>query len=824
MFKIHEDSWYSVNDNFCLNDLFTYRKIKTNKQITYYNDVIAFDIETSSFTDDSDIDINYKDTDVYEHILNTKIKIPQSIYSDIPDFTEIRRSLFGRITFSKTDGISIDSFYRELMEYYPYYFSDDIINPADQLEQILSVFYENSPEKEDYNNKRAIMYVWQVAINGRVIIGRTWAEFKKLMDDISEHFNLDSNRRMIVWVHNLAFEFGWLQNIFHWEKVFAISSRKPIYALTTTGIEFRCSYILSNMSLSNVGLSLHKYPVQKQIGYLDYELVRHNKTPLTGEDTRTITPGTEIAYCCYDVLVVSAYIKECMEAEGDNITKLPLTATGYCRKYVKYNCLRNGDKKNDSPQFKSYHSLISRLKISGPEEYYQMVRAFTGGYTHGSAIHSMQVLEEVDSFDFTSSYPYVLCSEQYPMSSGKVVPVTSYAELNKYCQLYCCIFDVKFTNIKPVYMNENYIPLSKCLDREGKPFTDKTKVKYGIVSNNGRLVSCDDTITMTITNVDYEIIKKCYKWSDIKIGTFRIYKKGYLPKEIIQSITKLYKDKTELKGVKGMEDFYTKGKQLLNSIYGMMVTSIIMPVHTYTDNAGWDIEHKDVEEEIRRYNRSKKRFLYYPWGIFCTAYARRNLWSGILAFGEDFCYADTDSLKVLNAEKHMNYINAYNRMVERKLKMVAAYYDIPFEDFKPKTIKGVEKMLGVWDKETEDGKWKKLKFLGAKRYMVLEADNTLTLTVSGINKKLAIPYIIKTYGIDKAFDAFSDKLVIPAEYTGDMTHYYIDEIMSGDVTDYLGNTAEYYEKSGIYLEKATYNFSIDAAYMDYLRELRGEIA
>ena len=815
MFKIHEDSWYSVTDNFCLNDLFTYRKIKTNKQITYYNDVIAFDIETSSFKDDTDfLEADYKDTEVYEHILNTKIKIPQSIYSDIPDFAEIRRSLFGRIRFSKTEGISIDSLYRELNEFYPYYFSEDIINPADQLEQILSVFYENSPEHEDYDDKRAIMYVWQIAINGTVIIGRTWDEFKKLMDDISGHFNLDSNRRMIVYVHNLAFEFAWLSNIFHWEKVFAISTRKPIYALTTTGIEFRCSYILSNLSLANVGESLRKYKVKKLTGNLDYDLIRHNKTPLT---------EAEIRYAVNDVLVVSAYIKESMEADHDDITRLPLTATGYCRQYVKNNCLRGNDTKNNSPQFKSYHSLISRLKISGPEEYYQMVRAFTGGFTHGSARHSGKILTDIDSFDFTSSYPYVLCSEQYPMSSGRVVKVTNYKELNKYCQLYCCIFDVKFSGIKPIYMNENYIPVSKCLNAEGKPFTKKEKEAYKMVINNGRLSSCDGTITMTITNVDYEIIKKCYKWESMEIGTFRIYKKAYLPKEIIQSITKLYKDKTELKGVKGMEDFYTKGKQLLNSIYGMMVTSIIMPVHTY-DDIGWHIEHKNTEEEIQKYNKSKKRFLYYPWGIFCTAYARRNLWSGIFAFGDDFCYADTDSLKVLNAEKHMNYINAYNRMVERKLKKVADHYNIPFEDFKPKTIKGVEKMLGVWDKETEDGKWLKAKFLGAKRYMVMESDGTLTLTVSGLNKKLAIPYIIKTYGKDKAFEAFDDKLEIPAEYTGDLTHYYLDEPMSGEVTDYLGNTITYKEKSGIYLEKTSYIFSIEEAYKNYLKEQRGEIA
>ena len=61
----------------------------------------------------------------------------------------------------------------------------------------------------------------------------------------------------------------------------------------------------------------------------------------------------------------------------------------------------------------------------------------------------------------------------------------------------------------------------------------------------------------------------------------------------------LFKDKTTLKGVKGKEDFYTKSKQLLNATYGMMVTSIIMPVHTYDNDQGWTVEQKDKEKAIK---------------------------------------------------------------------------------------------------------------------------------------------------------------------------------------------------------------------------------
>lgn len=816
MFQLSED-YHSVNEELYFEDLFEYKTIKTTKQITYYNDVVAFDIETTSFKDFDEDQITVNDEEVYSYLLGTKIRIPQSIYSELPDFNGIRRQLFGRMYFSKTDGIRIDSLYHDLNNQFPYYFPEDIYNQADQLEKIISVFYDNMPGHHDeIDDKRAIMYVWQVAINGTVIIGRTWEEFINLCTEISQEFCLCDSRRMIFWVHSLAYEFGFIKDLFKWSKVFAAKQRKPIFALSTLGIEFRCSYILSNLSLANVGRSLTKFKIEKLSGEeFNYELPRHNQTPLQ---------DFELRYCCHDVLVVSAYIKEKMLEVGDDISKLPLTCTGYCRNFVRNNCLSAHGKQARDEQFRHYHNnIIKRLKIKDLAEYAQLTRAFMGGFTHCSCRWSGKILNEVDSFDFTSSYPYVIVSEKrFPMSKGKLVEVKSEKELKEYCNNFCVIFDAKFTNIKPKYINENYIPVSKCLNENLKPLTTEQKKNMPWTTNNGRLVGCESDIYITLTDIDMEIIGKTYKWDKLSIGSCRIYKRGYLPKEIIMSVLTLYKDKTELKGVKDMEDFYQRQKGLLNSIFGCMVTSIIMPVHTYGPN-GWTTEKADAEKELKKYNNSKKRFLFYPWGVYVTAIARRNLWSGILAFGDDYAYSDTDSLKVVNADKHLNYINAYNRMVERKLKMVSKHFNIPFDMFAPKTIKGEVKMLGIWDKETENGKWKKYKSLGAKRYMILTADDELTLTVSGVNKKAAIPYLIDKYGKDGAFDAFTENLTIPGEYTGKLIHYYIDEPHEGYITDYLGNTIKYKEKSGIYMEKASYSFSMEAAYLEYLQEIQGAL-
>lgn len=634
------------------------------------------------------------------------------------------------------------------------------------------------------------MYCWQMAINGRVVFGRTWDEFITVMNRLTSFFHLYENRRLIMYVHNLAFEFQFIRKRLEWDSVFSIEQRKPLYALTTGGIEFRDSYLLSGYSLAKLGDNLQKYHVRKLVGDLDYSKIRHSKTPMTEK---------EIAYCENDVLVVSAYIQEEIEKAG-NITRLPLTKTGYVRNYCRNKCFYGDDRhKTNTKTYQKYRELILSLKLDS-EEYKQLKRAFQGGFTHAAARFSGKVEKNVDSIDFTSSYPYVLLSEQFPMSSGRIVEVKTKEEFQKYINLYCCLFDVEFTNLTPKIINENYISLSRCYQHEK------------VVVNNGRVVSADK-ITTTITDVDYTVIEKTYKWDSMTIYNFRIYNRGYLPTNFVKSILKLYSDKTTLKGVEGKEVEYLVSKGMLNSCYGMTVTDIVRDEIIYSNE--WDIEKADVEKDIEHYNKSRNRFLYYPWGVWVTAYARRNLWGGILAFGDDYIYSDTDSIKCINIEKHFDYINSYNNTVKLKLQMAADYHKIDFELFQPKTIKGVKKLIGVWDWETENNKYTRFKTLGAKRYMI-EQDGKINITVAGVNKKSAVPYLVKKYG-DKIFDAFTNDLTIPKEHTGKMTHTYIDERKTGIVTDYLGNRNTYDEYSAVHLENAEYSLSLSQAYIDFLK-------
>lgn len=647
---------------------------------------------------------------------------------------------------------------------------------------------------QNTGEKRAIMYMWGYGLNNEVIIGRTWEEFLTTINSLIKEYNLSLRRRIIIYVHNLSYEFQFFRKLFKWETVFAIDDRKVLYALTKDGIEFRCSYLLSGYSLKKVGENLKHHKAEKMVGDLDYKKIRNHLTKMTKK---------EIGYQYWDIKVLLCYIQEEIERNGD-ITKIPLTKTGYVRRFCRNNChkgFEKGNKANDT--YKKYRKLMKELVLS-EIDYIQLKRAFTGGYTHANALNSCKVFYNVTSMDFTSSYPFVMVSEKFPMSTAEEIVIKSNEEFERNLKSYCCIFDAEFTNIEQVNWTDSYISASKC-DALEKP-----------ILNNGRVVKAD-RLTITITEQDFLIIKHIYKWDNLNIKNFNRYKKAYLPKNLILSILSLYRDKTELKGVKGKEEEYLNGKEMLNATFGMMVTDIVRDEHIYTDTDLWGKEKPDTFKSIQNYNKNGNRFLYYPWGVWTTAYARRNLWSGILELGSDYIYSDTDSVKFINYEKHKNYFDNYNNLAVKKLRKMCEELGVDFNLTRPKTIKGEEKQLGIWD---FDGHYTRFKTLGAKRYMVEHDNGEINITVSGVNKYTAVPYLINTYGKNDVFNAFNNGLYIPKGYAGKNIMTYIDEETIGILTDYQGNETVYHEGSSVHMEEGDYTLQIGKEYIDYMKGVR----
>ena len=678
----------------------------------------------------------------------------------------------------------------------------DLLEPIEFIKKGKSEAISNVPAVFDieassflYEGKKAgCMYAWVFGINGKCVRGRTWEEFLNVIDKVVKYYHLSAEKHLIVYVHNLAYEFQWIQQRFKWLNVFALDKREPVYAITTRGIEFRCSYVLSGMSLAKVGENLTKYKVKKMVGDLDYYKVRTPETPLT---------DIEWGYILNDGLVVMAYIQELIEREG-SIKELPITKTGFVRKLFRQETLAGSNKF-------VYGKLMRNLSLS-LEDYEQLKRTYIGGFTHANHNQVGKTCKNVSSFDFTSSYPAVMVGEMYPMSKPERVEIKDIKEFEKYLDLYCCMFDLTLYDVEPIFDYDHYISKSHCLECE----------HYTL--DNGRVVTASKLV-IPVTEQDYKIIEKTYNWSSMKISNFKIMYKWYLPEDYVNTVLELYEKKTTLKGVEGKEVEYQVSKENVNSAYGMTVTDPCRCEIVFDRNNGWEALEPEYQELLDKYNKSTQRFLYYAWGVWITAYARANLWSGILEFGKDYIYSDTDSLKVFNMENHKEYIDNYNKNITLKINQCLKEYKINKNKACPKTIKGELKPLGVWDYE---GTYEQFKTLGAKRYMYVE-DEKLHITIAGVGKKAGAEYLMWKYKtIDNVFKHFNEGLVFPSSYgkegknaSGKLCHTYIDGYISGTVTDYLGNTSRFEEFSLVYLEPTEYSLSLDEAFKQYLLGLKG---
>jgi hypothetical protein len=631
-------------------------------------------------------------------------------------------------------------------------------------------------------DKQAFMYIWMFGINGVCIYGRTWEQYQELINIVVEKLELGEDKRLICYSHNLGYEFQFMRKYFRWTSVFASSQRTPIYALTDNGIEYRCSYILTNEKLEDVGKHLKKYQVEKMVGDLDYNKIRTHVTPITTK---------ELGYCINDIKVVMCHIQEEIERCG-GITKIPLTKTGYVREYVRNECFKNRHR---------YQNLMRSLTIT-PDEYIKLKQAFQGGFTHANAEYSNLLMEFIKSYDLTSSYPTAMVAEKFPMSKGKIVKVENPEHFFRNLNTYCCLFTVMLKDVK-LKEGVGDAPISK----------SKCTKAVGAIVDNGRIRKCE-YLEMVCTEVDFQVYTKFYNFSFI-CEEMTIYEKGYLPKPIVMSILKFYWDKTTLKDVEGKEQEYAQSKSMINSIYGMIVMDIVRNEIYYNDDSGWDGIDADIAEQIEKYNSSKNRFLFYPWGVWVTAYARRNLFMGILECGNDYVYSDTDSVKMLNWENHVEFIIKYNENITLKLHKAMQFHGLNADSCEPKNPKGTVKPLGIWD---DDGFYVKYKTLGAKRYLMLTKDGELKLTCAGVGKKEACKYLKETY--ENPFTAFANELYIPPEHTGKMTHTYIDQNYTGNVVDYMGNMAEVNQKSSIHLEKCEFTIGMSQEYMELLADIQ----
>ena len=613
---------------------------------------------------------------------------------------------------------------------------------------------ETTNINDDPKNRMAFPYHMQLMIGDVFITCRTIEQLGKIFSEIQQNYGLDDKHRLIMYVHNLPFEFQFIRCYFHFCDCMSKSQRQ-VYKVffDEFGIEMRDSCALSGMSLAKTAENLtwpEHSSIRKLKGDLDYKLIRFPSTKITDK---------ERGYCYNDVKIICCYIEEQMKYYG-NITKIPLTNTGRVRRYVRNHCFR--PVKKNGKKFCPYKTIIRRLTLE-PLEYGYLIGAFLGGYTHANAMYSTKVLKDVHSIDFTSSYPTVMMSEKYPMSKGIFINnlnITSYDEFVKFLtDRRLAVVEVELWDIetKPE-VPDDYLSDSRA------------RAKQDVVQNNGRIHKAS-YIKVILTNIDLEMVVKAYSFTSIKINSGWFYYKEYLPKEIIECVLEFYEKKTTLKGVKGMEAEYLLKKGMLNSCYGMCVTDICKDEETCTFENGWLTVPADTDMAIDKYNNDPNRFLSYAWGVFITAYARRNLFTGIMSMGKDYVYCDTDSIKFVNMDAHKAYIEDYNRNIIRKCTECLNYHGLDPAMLAPKNQKGVEKQIGIWDYE---GKYDYFKTLGCKRYLTYK-DGEFDLTCAGLPTKAGLNALLADGSdIQGVFNRFNQTFDVPVGDADKLGHCYRD--------------------------------------------------
>lgn len=550
--------------------------------------------------------------------------------------------------------------------------------------------------------EQSIMYVWMFHIHPHTtIVGRTWEQLAELFGKI--HDELEDNT-LCIFVHNLSYEFQFMQAIHQFtnEEVFAVDRRKVLKCvMQDLQLEFRCSYLHSNMSLAEYTRKMGAKHVKLDGDKFDYTKERFPWTPLT---------EYEIAYATHDVIGLAEAIETEMQADGDNLYTFPLTSTGYVRRDAK-RAMRKAP-----PTFVS--KQLPNLEI------YTLCReAFRGGDTHANRYYAGRLLKDVKSADRSSSYPDVVCNCQFPVSEFFHAGNMDFDRLMHLITVRkkAVLMRVSMTNVRLTdeFWGAPYLSRDKCRRIERGAF------------DNGRILSADYLET-TITDIDLRIIVEQYSFDDLCAFDVAYARYGKLPESLISETINYYKAKTELKNVAGQEIYYMKSKNKLNSIYGMMAQDPVKQ-STLFNGGDWGTDDQPVIDLLDKSN--SKAFLCYQWGVWVTAHARAALQEGIKLAGDNFVYCDTDSVKYIG---EIDW-SGYNAERIKASKSSGAYATDP---------DGVTHYMGVYE---DDGYYAEFKTLGAKKYAFTYEPNGKThVTIAGVTKRKGGAELDK-YGGLKAF-------------------------------------------------------------------------
>lgn len=590
------------------------------------------------------------------------------------------------------------------------------------------------------------IYQWAFTFAGYTIVGRNVEELMFCLRYLSKLFKCLKDTRVVIYVHNLSYDIVYLQKFlirdFGNLDMFAMSPHK-ILTVKVDIFEFRCSYIMSNMSLDKWTKNNNTYHI-KAVGYVDYNILRYSDTPLSEKDW---------IYMISDVLAQKdAWFTDCEKNDMD-VSSIPLTSTGFVRKKA-LNFFRKDEQKNR----KKFLSMALT-----PYVFEIAQKAFSGGYTHGNRFFGgKEINHKIGYFDFRSFYPSTLLLDYYPSSNFSLYcdldDNFSINELDELIDNYCCLIVLVVKNV--VLKKEVTAPILSA----HKVYAERLDDNIHIIKDNGRVLKVDGTFVWYGTELDYKWFKDQYNVENVLVKEVYIAEKALTPDWFRELLNDYFFKKTSLKNVD--DYYYNKSKNEFNGIYGMCATNPVKDNVIYDFLTG-DWKKEKTKKTIDDFYKSRNSFMSYQYGVWCTSHCRDrllNVIKNVIGY-DNYVYSDTDSIFFVYDKKIIDKINLMNEKNLKDCIEKNAYIEYDGD------------IVEYMKFEQENYEIKTFKFLHSKCYGFITNDDKLHLTIAGVTKdnkkdgKEKITREMELENLDNLKEGFTFK-----ECGGTATKYNISDI------------------------------------------------
>lgn len=558
---------------------------------------------------------------------------------------------------------------------------------------------ETSKTGLDQKHDFAFVYLWQLAIGEYVVYGRTPEELAEFLPVLQAELRLAYDFRLVIFVHFLKYDFQFLKKYLSIDPdgFIARTAREPLRIRCNGCIELRDSYSYTEQPLELMGKEIG---TPKLAGY-DHDRIRTPWTELT-ED--------ELAYGRNDVLILTRYYTREANFYG-GISRIPITATQRVTRVISHKLGEFGS----TLKWRVYHQQLDPRKLEERTVLHMLHIAFFGGFNYCSRLWAgTDVCKatggNVYGVDLDTSYGAQCLLHRYPRRKFKPLPTMpdgSVPERMLYhlqhgSGMYkdkALLITVRFDGLECLIPDMAFLPIY-CKNYLYRDIERKRSMK------NTHLQKCDHVETV-LTDVDFRLVCKWYKWDAIHIDG--ILASGYdpMPEYVIDAIVQMIAQKkatqaemrdinTYRKPTEQEKAEYTRIKSMVSRIYGVFVQDPIRMDYTWDDKAGKIVPAGIHDITMDEDDDRKKKFrpVLYQWGVWVASWARAEILSILEKIGaigaepdkngvrwnRKVLYSDTDSCKFygLGAEAFA-VIEQYNAKKQAQLERFCSKRKIALE-------------------------------------------------------------------------------------------------------------------------------------------------